>query len=426
MAAAGQDLGCAGGLEQLQHFGKPMKSALQGLRVLDLTRILAGPFASQILADLGADVIKVERPLTGDDSRSWGPPFQKDAHGRELSDSVYFQCCNRGKRSMTADLSRPQGQQLIRELCRTSDVLMENYKVGDLKRYGLDYESLRKLNPRLVYCSITGFGQDGPYAARAGYDPVAQAMGGLMHVTGAPDREPQRVGVAVTDKITALYAVIAIQAALRHRDLTGQGQCIDLALLDIQIASMINVAQSYLSEGVVGQRNGNPHPSVMPSQSFVCSDGLVMLAAGNDSQFKKLCDALGAPQWAKDERFRTNAARFEHGTELTELIESITRTRATQWLTEKLSEYGVPCGPVQNIAQAFADPQVRHRGMRVELDDERLGKVALVASPMRFSESKVVYRLPPPRLGEHTERVLDDVLRLSPEQISRLRADGTV
>ncbi|MFN0314077.1 MAG: CaiB/BaiF CoA transferase family protein [Burkholderiales bacterium] len=403
-----------------------MQGALQGVRVLDLTRILAGPYACQTLADLGAEVIKVERPGRGDDSRAWGPPFQKDAQGNDTSDSIYYLCCNRGKRSITADLSRPEGQNLIKQLSLKSDVLVENYKVGDLKRYGLDYESLRQENPRLVYCSITGFGQDGPYAARPGYDPVVQAMGGLMSVTGERESDPQRVGVAVTDKITALYAVIAIQAALRYRDLTGQGQHIDLALLDVQLASMINVAQNYLSTGAVGKRNGNPHPSVMPSQSFVCADGWVMLAAGNDSQFEKLCHALEAPELAKDERFRTNAARLRHGQELTALVEGITRTRPAKWWMDKLSEEGVPCGKVQDIAQAFADPQVRHRGIRVELGNEGQAGVPAVASPLRLSASPVRYERPPPRLGEHTDQVLGDVLGLDAGEISALRGSGVI
>ncbi len=401
-----------------------MIGAMQGVRVLDLTRILAGPYATQVLADLGAEIIKVERPGRGDDSRAWGPPFQKNAQGQDTSDSVYFLCCNRGKRSITTDLSRPEGQQLIRQLSLKSDVLVENYKAGDLKRYGLDYANLSQHNPRLIYCAITGFGQDGPYASRPGYDPVAQAMGGLMSVTGERERDPQRVGVAVTDKITALYAVIAIQAALRYRDLTGQGQHIDLALLDVQVASMINVAQTYLSTGAVGERNGNPHPSVMPSQSFACEDGLVMLAAGNDSQFEKLCRALGAPDLAQDGRFSTNAARLRHREELTTLVEGITRTRPAKWWADKLSAQGVPCGPVQNIAQAFSDPQVRHRGMRVELRGAR--PVPVVANPVRMSASPVRYELPPPRLGEHTEEVLQDILSLRAEEIETLRAAGVI
>ncbi|MBM3395824.1 MAG: CoA transferase [Betaproteobacteria bacterium] len=399
-----------------------MTQALQGVRVLDMTRVLAGPLAAQVLADLGADVIKVERPQAGDDSRGWGPPFQRDRDGNELPDSLYFLCCNRGKRSVTVDLAHPQGQTLIRHLAGQCDVLMENYKVGDLERYGLGYAVLSALNPRLIYCSITGFGQDGPYAKRPGYDPVVQAMGGLMSVTGERDSPPQRVGVAVTDTTTALYAVIAIQAALRHRDLTGEGQRIDLALLDVQMASMINVAQAYLSAGQVGERNGNPHPSVMPSQSYPCSDGLVMLAAGNDGQFRKLCEALGATELARDARFQTNSERFANRDALNALLEAITRQHTTAQLTEKLSACGVPCGPVQSIAQAFADPQVRHREIEVKLPDDRLGQVSVVASPLRLSGSPVRYDRAPPALGVHTDEVLTTVANLSAEQIGALRA----
>lgn len=403
-----------------------MTQALQGVRVLDMTRILAGPLAGQILADLGADVIKVERPGSGDDSRSWGPPFLQDAQGRELSDSLYYLCCNRGKRSVTVDLAKAEGQALIRELAARSDVLIENYKVGDLRRHGLDYDALRKVNPRLVYCSITGFGQNGPYAKRPGYDPVVQAMGGLMSVTGERDGPPQRVGVAVTDVTTALYCAVGVLAALRHRDVTGEGQYIDLALLDVQMASMINVAQTYLCAGVVGQRNGNPHPSVMPSQSFPCADGTVMLAAGNDGQFRKLCEALGEPALARDARFLSNAQRFGHREELTALLEAITRRHTTAELTEKLSIHGVPCGPVQDIAQAFADPQVRHRGIRIEVQDARVGAMPLVASPIRLSASPVRYEQAPPAVGEHTDAVLAQVLGMDPQAIARLRAGRVI
>jgi crotonobetainyl-CoA:carnitine CoA-transferase CaiB-like acyl-CoA transferase len=403
-----------------------MAGPLFGIRVLDLTRVLAGPFAGQVLADLGADVIKVERPGKGDDSRAWGPPFLKDDEGKDTSDSVYFQCCNRGKRSITVELTSRAGQELVRELCAKCDVLLENYKVGDLARYGLDFASLRQVNPRLVYCSITGYGQDGPYASRPGYDPMVQAIGGLMSVTGERDGPPQRVGVAVTDNITALYAVIAVQAALRHRDLTGSGQHIDLALLDVQIASMINVAQTYLCTGEVGQRNGNAHPSVMPSQSFQCSDGLVMIAAGNDQQFRKLCEALETPELAEDVRFRTNAGRLQHQSELTIRIESLTRVRSAQWVMKTLSELGVPCGRVNDIAQAFADPQVTHRGIRVEVSHPNGGSVPSVASPLRLSASPVRYDLPPPKLGAHTSEILQGILGKSDAEVAALRAAGAL
>lgn len=396
-------------------------AALQGIRVLDLTRILAGPLATQTLADLGAEVIKVERPSTGDDTRSWGPPFLKDASGRDTGDSTYFAACNRGKKSVTIDLSRPAGQALVRALAGHCDVVVENYKVGDLARFGLDFAVLHRAHPSLVYCSITGYGQSGPYAVRPGYDPIAQALGGLMSVTGAPDGPPQRVGVAVVDVLTATHAVIAILAALRHRDATGAGQHIDLALLDVGVASMINVAQAYLSAGMVGTRHGNEHPSVVPSQSFQCQDGLVMLSAANDAQFGRLCEAVGLPELASDQRFRTNDARVRHRALLTELLGVRFAARPVSHWTEVLVAAGLPCGRINDIAQAFADPQVEARGSRIELEHPQVGALPLLASPLRLSASPVAYRLPPPLLGQHTEAVLAEVLGLPREKIAALR-----
>jgi len=403
-----------------------MPAALQGIRVLDLSRILAGPMATQTLADLGAEVIKVERPGSGDDTRAWGPPFVKDSAGRDTHDSAYFMCCNRGKKSLTVDIARPEGQDLVRRLAQRCDVLVENFKVGDLARYGLDYACLSPLFPRLVYCSITGYGQDGPYSDRAGYDPIAQAMGGMMGVTGERDGPPQRVGVAVVDVLTASYAVIAILAALRHRDASGQGQHIDLGLLDVQVAAMINVAQAYLSAGVVAQRNGNAHPSVVPSQSFQCQDGMLMLAAGNDGQFAKLCDALGRKELAAGQRFATNAARVGNREAVTAELQKTLLGRPVAYWTDRLARAGVPCGPINDIGQVFADPHVRHRGLRVEVEHPVAGTLPLLASPLRLSATPVDYRLPPPLLGQHTEEVLSGLLGMERPAIEMLRRAGVV
>lgn len=407
-----------------------MPGPLKGIRVLDLSRVLAGPMATQTLGDLGAEVIKVERPGTGDDTRGWGPPFLERADGGQASDSTYFACCNRGKKSITVDLSKAQGQAIVRRLSRQCDVLVENYKVGDLQRYGLDYASLRAVNSRLVYCSITGYGQSGPYSARAGYDPIAQAMGGLMSVTGERDRVPgggpQRVGVAVTDMMTAIYAVGGILAALLHRSHSGEGQYIDLALLDVQVAAMINIAQAYLSAGIVACRNGNAHPSVVPSQVFNCADGQLMLAAGNDGQFAKLCEVAGRPEVARDPRFATNEGRVRNRELVIATLEKVMRGRPVAYWTEKLAAAGVPCGPINDISAVFADAQVRHRGMRVEMQHPLAGAMALVGSPLRLSETPVEYRLPPPLLGQHTDEVLAGLLDMDKAEIERLRRETVI
>jgi formyl-CoA transferase len=381
--------------------------------------------ATQTLADLGAEVIKIERPGTGDDTRSWGPPFLKDGSGNDTPDSTYFLSCNRGKKSVAVDLAHPDGQALIRRLAAASDVVVENYKVGDLARYGLDYPSMQRLDPRLVYCSITGYGQTGPYRDRPGYDPIAQAVGGLMSVTGEvdgrPGAGPQRVGVAVVDLLTANYAAIAILAALRHRDATGEGQHIDMALLDVQVASMINVGQAYLSAGLVGRRNGNEHPSVVPSQSFRCADGMIMLAAANNSQFARLCEAVGRADLARDARFSTNDARVRNRIELTRILQGeFDRDSVATWV-ERLVAAGIPVGPINNIAQVFEDPQVISRNLRVELEHPEVGPVALLASPMKLSATPPAYPLAPPVLGQHTDAVLSNVLAMSAEQIASLR-----
>ncbi|MCC7549118.1 MAG: CoA transferase [Burkholderiales bacterium] len=403
-----------------------MSGALAGIRVLDLSRILAGPMATQTLADLGAEVIKIERPGRGDDTRAWGPPFVTDAQGRPGTDSAYFVCCNRGKQSVTVDLSHPEGQAIVRALARQCDVLVENYKVGDLARFGLAYEDLRALDPRLVYCSITGFGQTGPYSERPGYDPVAQALGGMMSITGTSEGPPQRVGVAVVDVLTSTWSVIAILAALRHRDISGEGQYIDMSLLDVQVSTLVNVAQNYLSAGLVSERNGGEHPNVMPSQSFACADGRVMLAAANDLQFTRLCQTLGIEAVAADARFATNSARVHNRAELAHLLEQRLLTgNMVEW-ESRLNAAGVPCGRINDIAQVFADPQVRHRGMRIGMEHPVAGVLPLVGNPIDLSATPVEYRCAPPLLGQHTEEVLGRLLDLTPQRIEALRAAGAI
>jgi crotonobetainyl-CoA:carnitine CoA-transferase CaiB-like acyl-CoA transferase len=387
-----------------------MSGPLKGIRVLDLSRVLAGPFATQILADLGAEVIKIERPGTGDDTRAWGPPYVKDAQGNDTSESTYFAGCNRGKQSVTLDLADAQAQKRIRTLAGQCDVLVENYKVGDLARYGLDHASLRKLYPALIYCSITGFGQTGPYADRAGYDPIAQAMCGMMSVTGEPDDKPgttpQRVGVAVVDLMSGQYAVIGILAALLHRQQSGAGQHIDIGLLDVGVASMANIASAYLGAGVVSKRNGGVHPSVVPSQVFECSDGFAIVAAANDIQFKKLCEVAGRPEIAQDERFATNSARVRNRAIISPMLEAIFRSRPVAGWTAALAQAGVSCGPIYSMDQVFDDPQVRARGMVVEVPYAPAGMLKMTANPIRMSATPLSQDMPPPLLGEHNERVL--------------------
>ena len=387
-----------------------MSGPLKGIRVLDLTRVLAGPFATQILADLGAEVVKVERPGTGDDTRGWGPPYVKDAQGNDTSETTYFAGCNRGKKSVALDLADPDAQKRVRGLAGKCDVLVENYKVGDLARYGLDYASLRRLYPGLIYCSITGFGQTGPYAERAGYDPIAQAMCGMMSVTGEPEDKPgttpQRVGVAVVDLMSGQYAVIGILAALLHRKHSGEGQHIDIGLLDVGVASMANIASAYLGAGVVSKRNGGVHPSVVPSQVFECADGYVIVAAANDAQFTKFCEAAGRPELAQDERFATNSARVRHRAIVTPLLEAIFRSRTVADWTEALARVGVSCGPIHSIDRVFEDPQVRARGMVVEVPYAPAGTLKMTASPIRMSATPLDFARPPPLLGEHQQEIL--------------------
>lgn len=403
--------------------------ALEGVRVLDLSRVLAGPWCTQTLADLGADVIKVERPGSGDDTRGWGPPFLKDRSGAETAEAAYYLGTNRNKRSITVDIAQREGQELIRELAMTCDVMVENFKVGDMARYGLDAASMRALNPRLIYCSITGFGQTGPYRHRAGYDYAVQGLGGLMSVTGERDDQPgggpQKVGVAVSDLFTGLYATVAILAALRHRDHTGVGQVIDMALLDTQVAMLANLGANYLTTGVAPRRAGNAHQNIVPYQVFEASDGHLIVAVGNDGQFRKLCVVLGEPAWAEDERFSTNAQRVRHREILVPLLAQVLRTRTKAHWLQALQAAQVPCGAINDLAEVFADEQVQHRGMTVSVDHPLSGSVRLVGSPMKLSATPVSVRRAPPLLGQHTQEILEQA-GLSAERIERLRRAGVI
>ena len=382
--------------------------------MLDLSRVLAGPWAAQLLGDLGADVVKVERPDTGDDTRAWGPPWLKDEHGVDTTESAYFLCANRSKRSIAVDITTANGQELIRRLAAKADVVLENFKVGGLKPYGLDADSLRALNPRLVVCSITGFGQTGPYATRAGYDFLVQGMGGLMSLTGRADGEegagPQKVGVALTDILTGLYATVAVQAALAERERSGLGQHIDLALLDVQVACLANQASNYLAGGVVPRRMGNAHPNIVPYQDFPTADGDMILAIGNDGQFARFCEIAGHAEWARDERFATNPARVAHRATLIPLLRQATVMRTTRQWIESLEAAAVPCGPINRLDEVFADPQVAARGLRIDLPHPLAGKVPLVANPVRFSASPVDHGRPPPLRGQHTDEVVAEWL----------------
>src|SRR2546423_1797964 len=391
-----------------------MAGPLSHIRVLDLSRVLAGPWAGQNLADLGAEVIKVERPGSGDDSRAFGPPWVKDRDGRDSKDSAYYTSANRGKKSITLNIGKPEGQKLARELAKISDVLIENYKFGDLARYGLAYDDIRKINPRLVYCSVTGFGQTGPYRERPGYDFMIQGMGGMMSVTGEPDDAPgggpQRAGVPIADIITGMYASIAICAALAHRERSGKGQHLDLALLDSQIALLAYQNTNYFSTGVPPKRIGNLHPNIVPYQPFRAADGDVILACGNDNLYRKFCDAAGCPELARDPRFATNGKRVENRAQLTRLLAAVFRKRTKREWLERLEAAGVPNGPINDVAQVFEEPQVKARGVRIELEHSAGARLQLVASPMRFSETPLEYRSAPPLLGQHTDEVLRGLL----------------
>jgi crotonobetainyl-CoA:carnitine CoA-transferase CaiB-like acyl-CoA transferase len=412
------------------------QAALPHIKVLDLSRVLAGPWCTQMLADLGADVIKVERPGAGDDTRHWGPPFIKDAHGNDTNQATYFTACNRNKRSITIDMAQPEGQALIRQMALESDVLVENFKVGGLANYGLDYASLKALNPRLIYCSVTGFGQDGPYAERAGYDLMIQAMTGMMSITGRPDNVPGggplRVGVALTDLFTGVYACSAILAALEVRHRTGVGQQIDMSLLDVGMATLANQAGGFLNSGNVPQRQGNSHPSLAPYQDFPTQDGSMLLAIGNDGQFARFCAAVERPEWAADARYASNTLRVTHREILIPAMEAITRTRTTAQWVALLQDKAVPCGPINDIGQAFADAQVQARGLKLNqplapaaVAQTAIESIATVASPLRLMDTPPVLRRAPPMLGEHTEEVLLG-LGLSAERIAALRKGGVL
>jgi crotonobetainyl-CoA:carnitine CoA-transferase CaiB-like acyl-CoA transferase len=403
---------------------------LTGIRVLDMSRILAGPWVGQLLADLGADVIKIERPGSGDDTRTWGPPFLKDREGRETSESAYFLSANRGKKSLTLDISKPEGQAIARELAGISDILLENYKVGDLKRYGLAYDDVRELNPALIYCSITGFGQTGPYRDRAGYDFMIQGMGGLMSFTGerddAPGGGPQKVGVAIADLMTGMYSSVAILAALHERKASGLGQYIDMALLDTQVGWLANQNANYLIGGEPPKRMGNAHPNVVPYQTFSTRDGDMILAIGNDKQFRKFCEAAGIPEAGSDPRFADNAARIENRQACIDALAPAIRQKTTKEWIAVLEPLGVPCGPINRLDHVYDDPQVQHRGMKIEVPHPLSGVVPLVANPIKYSRTALSYDTPPPLLGEHTDAVLRELLGKSDPEIATLRARGII
>jgi crotonobetainyl-CoA:carnitine CoA-transferase CaiB-like acyl-CoA transferase len=403
-----------------------MSASLHGLRIIDLTRVLAGPWATQTLADLGAEVIKIERPDSGDDTRAAGPPFLKDRDGNDTADSAYFLSANRGKKSVAVNIATPAGQELVRKLAATADVFVENYLVGKLAAYDLDYETLRAINPRLVYCSITGFGQTGPYRDRPGYDFIFQAMGGMMSITGEPDGTPQKVGVAFSDLMTGMYATVSILAALRHRDATGRGQHIDLALLDVQIAALANMNMNYLISGRVPKRMGNAHANLVPYQVFACADGHVVVTVGSDGLFRSLCKALGMPDLAKDERFRSNPGRVRNRAELIAILGQIFVRRPVAEVMDRLHAESVPVGPINNLDQVFADPHVQDRGMVVTVEHPTGGNTPLVASPIRMSDSPIRYETPPPVLGQHTESVLTELLELERSAIEQLEQQNVI
>ena len=398
-----------------------MTGALSGLRVLDLSRVLAGPYCTQMLGDLGADIIKIEKPFAGDDTRTWGPPFLKDQNGNDTNESAYYLSINRNKKSVAVDIAHEEGQKIILALLETSDVLIENFKADGLKKYGLDYETLHKKFPRLIYCSITGYGQSGPLAHEPGYDLVAQAMGGMMASTGERNGAPMKSGVAVSDIITGLHAGIGLLAALHHRTATGLGQHVDVALLDCTLATMTNLAQYYLTSGKPAARQGNAHSTITPYQAFEARDGWFVIAVGNDHQFEKLADFLQHPEWSGDEKFKTNSARTKNRDELIPLIAEELKTHDVKNLIGTFRELDIPAGPVNRIDQSFAEPQVLHRGMKISVAHSSAPTpVDLVGSPLNLSEGSISYRSAPPVLGQHTREVLSEILGLTDEAIKNL------
>jgi len=407
-----------------------MAGALSHLRVVDLSRVLAGPWASQLLADMGADVIKIERPGSGDDTRGWGPPFLKDEAGNDTTEAAYYLGANRGKKSLALNIAAPEAQAIVRHLVKDADIFIENYKVGDMARYGLSYDDLKQINPRLVYCSITGFGQTGPMADVAGYDFIVQGLGGLMSITGErddlPGGGPQKVGVAVADIMTGLYSTIAMLAAIEHRRISGEGQYIDMALLDVQVATIANMNMNYLCSGKVPGRQGNAHANIVPYQVFDAADGELIIAVGNDTQFAKLCAALGCPDIASDDRYSKNANRVRHREALLPLLQQRLITRSVVQWVDVLQPEGVPCGPVNSIAQTFVNPQVVHRQMRIDLPHPLAGSVPSVANPIKFSGTPIQYGDAPPTLGQHSQQVLRGYVGLSDAEIEGLKVKGIV
>ncbi len=404
--------------------------SLSHIRVLDLSRVLAGPWATQLMADLGAEVIKIERPGAGDDTRSWGPPYLLDLNGRETGESAYYLCANRGKKSVTIDITHPTGQEIVKKLAAQSDVFIENFRVGGLRRYGLAYADLKAVNPRLIYCSISGFGQSGPYAEVGGYDFVIQGMSGLMSITGerddVPGGGPQKMGVAIADVLTGMYATVAILAALTYRQRSGQGQYIDLALLDSQIAALANQNLNFLVSGHPPARSGNAHPNIVPYQVFDCCDGKLVLAVGNDRQFARLCELVGREELADDPRFATNPARVRHHDALVSILAEIFVTKEVDVWTRSLIAAGVPGGPINDLQQVFADPHVKHRGLRIDLPHALAGTAPSVANPIRFSETPAHYGAAAPILGEHTREILSDLLHFERSDLERLAKDGVI
>lgn len=407
-----------------------MAGSLSHIRVLDLSRILAGPWAGQVFADLGAEVIKVERPGSGDDTRGWGPPFLTDSEGNPTSDAAYFLSANRGKKSVTIDFTKPEGRDLVYQLASESDILIENFKVGGLSKYGLDYDSIKEINPKIIYCSITGFGQSGPYSHRAGYDFLIQAMGGLMSITGIPDGEPggepMKVGVAVVDIFTGMYASTAVLAALAYRERTGEGQHIDLSLLDVQVATLANQAMNHLVSGKPPTRRGNTHPNIVPYQACATADGYIILAVGNDEQFHRFCVVAGRSELAGDDRFVTNEVRVLNREILMPILQDILRERSSNEWIQLLGKEKVPCGPINTLQEVFTDPQVLVREMRIELEHPLAGSVPLVGNPMKFSATPVVYDRAPPLLGDSNEEILCDLLGLDKERCTKLQAAGVI
>ena len=405
-----------------------MSGPLSGIRVFDLTRILAGPTATQMLGDLGADIIKIERPGQGDDTRKWGPPFIKGSDGKDTSESAYYLAINRNKKSVTLDIAKPEGQEIAKRLIAKCDVFVENFKVGDMARYNLAYDQIKIDFPRLIYSSITGFGQTGPYAPRAGYDFLAQGMGGIMSINGDPSTPPQKVAVAVTDIICGIYSVVGILAALQHRHLTGRGQQVDLALLDTQVSWLANVGLQYLTSGVIPTQFGNEHPSIVPYSVVPSSDGHFILAIGNDRQFAEFAKFAGKPEWAEDDRFKTNPARVRNRVECYRVIHEATSQKPQAHWIEGLAALDVPCGPVNNMKQVFEDPQVLHRGMKVTMPHPLSGKgtVDLIGNPVKLSETPVDYRLAPPFCGQHTDAVLREMLHMSDDDLAALRAKRVI